>query len=306
MFSRMKGRKSEAQTSQARTGTDDSHNQLEEAVGDVRELMLANENLKAQLGAQSEALKKAEAEHSCAMASAVSLQACLKESEEQVSTLRTGFISLDEKNATLQQEHASLQNELHDCSRRLEAAEAEKSRLANHARDLETQVGELKAEQEKVWAGALTDKQHDSMGTSTSQADSAVIEGRALDSDGETHEMLSKLHEQLQTLRSDNERLQAELDAAQHSNDDLVQELDKASEMVRTKDAELSAAAALAQEVAKAQQRLQADLLTAREEKTLMAQVIAWQASPWRRSFLLVLVLLPVPPNCFLCLPSGD
>lgn len=274
MFSRMKGRKSELQAQGREGSLSDSHNLGAEAGSDIRELMHINEQLKAQLGAQTEALRRAEAEHSRAMASAVSLQATLKDSEEQVSTLRTGFISLDEKNAALQQEHVSLQHELHDCSRRLEAAEADNTRLASHARDLESQVGELKAEREKVWAGALTDKQHDSMGTSTSQADSAVIEGRDFDSDGESREILSKLHEQLQALRSDNDRLQAELDAAQHSNDDLVQELEKASKMVKAKDAELAAAAALAQEVVKAQQRLEADLLTAREEKTLMAQVM--------------------------------
>jgi chromosome segregation ATPase len=238
--------------------------------------MQANEKLKSQLSAQTDALQKAAAEHNRAVSSAASLQASLRESEEQISCLRTGFISLDEKNATLQQEHRALQDELLDCSRRLEEAEADKSRLASHAQELETQVDELRAEREKVWAGALTDSKqlHDSIGTATSQADSAVAHGfRAFESDGESHEILSKLHDQIQALRSDNERLQAELDDAQFSNDDLIKQLDAAREMVQAKDDELRAAAALAQEVAEAQQRLEADLMSAREEKILMGQV---------------------------------
>ena len=86
-------------------------------------------------------------------------------------------------------------------------------------------------------------------------------------------EILAKLHEETQTLRADNERLHASLDAAQGSRAELKAELDSWKKTALEKDAEIEASAKGAQQAAEVKQRLEADLVVAREEKKLIEQV---------------------------------
>ena len=61
----------------------------------MRALLEANKRLKAQVGAQDAAVQRAEAERLRALQTATELQMSLKQSEEQLVTLRSGFLSLD-------------------------------------------------------------------------------------------------------------------------------------------------------------------------------------------------------------------
>ena len=87
-------------------------------------------------------------------------------------------------------------------------------------------------------------------------------------------ETLAKMHDETQALRAENERLKGECESAQLTKSTLDQQLGSALQAALSKDAELAAAAAIAQEHAKAQRRLEADLIAAREQKKLMEQAM--------------------------------
>ena len=238
----------------------------------MRDLMTENEKWKAEA-------KKAEAERIRALATAVALQGSLKESEEQLATLRTGFISLDEKHVALLREHEEQQKTLCASTDRLAALEAEKQELLQRAISSE-ETGNLR----------------DSSGTTTSQADSAVEEAdRALNSARPPTELVDS-----QKLRSDNDRLKAELEdlrsqledmakAAQAKTDELemaksleISRLESATvlaqDVATAKDAELERAISAAREndakAAAEVRRLQDELTRAHADKKIVEQAM--------------------------------
>jgi len=269
MFFSSKSKKSDAAArdteshGKARAGGEHSPRHRESSRGDVdvRALLAANEQLKA-------AIKMAEAEHIKALQSAVALKAAVKESEEQLATLRIGFISLDEKHTTLQEETWAQQTERQESHLQIRKMKDDNETLALRAQELEEELEELRA-----------DKQRDSCGTNTSNADSDVREaGRAFGNGGGaaqlSNDMLSKMTGEAEELRVENERLKADRDSMQQNNTELDKELASVRTMSSAKDAELEASAAVAYEVSMAKQRVEADLIMAREEKKLMEQVI--------------------------------
>lgn len=154
------------------------------------------------------------------------------------------------------------QKELEEAKDRLTDAQAENAKLLDHVKELEHEGSRRDP-----------DKLHDSIGTSTSQADSAVAAAaREIN--------MSKLQDEAQMLREENERLQNKLDAAQAGNAELSARLDTLSKVARFKDAELEAAAKVTQEIEEAKKRIEADLIVAREEKKLIEQVGSMTPSP--------------------------
>jgi len=265
MFFSSKSKKSNAAArdteshGKARAGGE--HSESSRGDVNVQALLAANEQLKA-------AVKMAEAEHIKALQSAVALKAAVKESEEQLATLRIGFISLDEKHTTLQEETWAQQTERQESHLQIRKMKDDNETLALHAQELKEELEELRA------------KQRDSCGTNTSNADSDVREaGRAFGNGGGaaleiSNDMLSKMTVEAKELRVENERLKADVDSMQKNNTELDKELASVRTMSSAKDAELEASAAVAYEVSMSKQRVEADLIMAREEKKLMEQVI--------------------------------
>jgi len=264
MFFSSKSKKSNAAArdteshGKARAGGE--HSESSRGDVNVQALLAANEQLKA-------AVKMAEAEHIKALQSAVALKAAVKESEEQLATLRIGFISLDEKHTTLQEETWAQQTERQESHLQIRKMKDDNETLALHAQELKEELEELRA------------KQRDSCGTNTSNADSDVREaGRAFGNGGGaaqlSNDMLSKMTGEAEELRVENERLKADRDSMQQNNTELDKELASVRTMSSAKDAELEASAAVAYEVSMSKQRVEADLIMAREEKKLMEQVI--------------------------------
>jgi hypothetical protein len=234
---------------------------------DVHALLAANEHLKVQAAAQEEALKRAEAENKRAIQTALALQQTHREAEEQLRTLRTGFISLDEKHAELEEQSLARQNHLQNC---LLQSLAKNAKLAQHAKKLESKCPKSSC------MGLQEDKDDVSTvscGTTTSRADSAVEEV------GRTLKLLfaesnPPMNLEAQALWAENKRLKAECEKAQRSKAKLGSQLHAISQSARDKEAELGASAAVAQEFAAAQKRLEVDLIRAREEKKLMEQAL--------------------------------
>jgi len=234
---------------------------------DVQALLAANEHLRAQAAAQQEALKQAEDENKRAIQTALALQQTHREAEQQLRTLRTGFISLDEKHAELEEQSLARQNHLQNC---LLATQPKNSKLAQHAKKLESQVAGPKSSVMGLPEEGKEDVSTVSCGTTTSRTDSAVEEVER------TLKLLfdesnPKMNLEAQAFWAENKRLKAECEKAQRTKDKLGSQLHAIS---RDKEAELGASAAVAQELAAAQKCLEVDLIRAREEKKLMEQAL--------------------------------
>jgi hypothetical protein len=259
--------------------TTNDDNEADSGLLDFQFLITENEKLKAQLAEQVNVAKNATAEQLRALATAVALQESLKTSQEQLDTLRTGFMSLDEKYSALKQQHQKQQEAMEACTTKLKA---EKEELAKRAEACSATALGMRAQ---------TDSEG-SIGTATSRADSAVEAASRAFNEGRqfSGEVLSKIHQETLSLRAENERLKAQFNDEQSRSAELQAEMskskassDKNVAIVAAKSpvVDFDAATAVVPGSCKAaaeaaeKEFLQAELFKAREEKKLVEQAMA-------------------------------
>ena len=199
---------------------------------------------------------------------AIELQAKVDVTEEQLSSLRAGFIALDIEHTSLLQEHQQ-------CVQRLTHVQADNELMEEKLRDALKQSAETA----------------DFVGEQTL----AEIENELKSLRSENERLRNDLSSSLTTseaalLRAENNRIKAELNTAHASNASLAAELDSVNQATASSTTDLTSElerqaalllkaeeerdAALAEQQAE-KLRLEAELIKAREEKKMAEQVMA-------------------------------
>jgi chromosome segregation ATPase len=222
-----------------------------------KHLIEHNEALMRDLSHQKAVLKQNQDELIRYLKEGVDLKAKLKESEAQMTTLTSGFVSLDQAHSVLQLQHRKRQEELLRINERLSRVNAD---LVVRAEGLQQEVARLQ--------------------TSESIREESLS--------GNT---IARMQDEAQNLRNDNERLHTEIKDTESRNGDLKSQvgdltsqlndvksqLDECNKIIEEKDAELesvkTAQKARDSDAAGEKLRLEADLAKAREEKRLIEQV---------------------------------
>ena len=194
---------------------------------------------------------------------AIELQAKVDVTEEQLSSLRAGFVALD-------MEHTSLLQEHRQCVQRLRQVQADNELTEEKLRDALMQSAET---EDCVREQTL-----------------AEIENELKSLRSENERLRNETTSEAELLRAENDRIKAEIDAAHASNASLAAELDSVHQAASSSTADLTSElerqaalllkaeeerdAALAEQQAE-NLRLEADLIKAREEKKMAEQVMA-------------------------------